>query len=98
MNKPQGLERLAELISSPDRPILLRGEIWVTPEVLASAGFSQGSEGLVELAATKGADICFFPWLKPWRLSDLEEMVELSHGAGMGCGITMDGPFQRLSQ
>ena len=98
MKRPQGMERLAKLISSPEKPIILRGEIWVTPEVLASAGFSQGPEGLVELASTMGADICFFSWLNKSTPSDLKKLVELSHGAGMGCGVTIDGPFQRLSQ
>ena len=92
------MERLAELISSPEKPIILRGEIWVTPEVLASAGFSQGPKGLAELASAMGADICFFPCSNQSTLSDFKEVVELSHGAGMGCGVTLNGPFQQLSQ
>ena len=84
------MERLAELISSPEKSIILRGEIWVTPEVLASAGFSQEPEGLVELASTMGADICFFSWLNKSTPSDLKQLVELSHGAGMGCGVTKE--------
>jgi uroporphyrinogen decarboxylase len=92
------MERLAELISSPEKPIILRGEIWVTPEVLASAGCSQGPKGLVELASAMGTDICFFPCSNQSTLSDFREVVELSHGAGMGCGVTLNGPFQQLSQ
>ena len=68
------------------------------PEVLTSAGFSQKPQGLVEFASSIGADICFFSWPKPGKPLDLKEMVELSHRAGMGCGMTIDGPFQRLSQ
>ena len=98
MKRPQGMERLAELISSPEKPIILRGEIWVTPEVLASAGCSQGPKGLAELASAMGADICFFPCSNQSTLSDFKEVVELSHGAGMGCGVTLNGPFQQLSQ
>ena len=98
MKRPQGTERLAELISSPEKPIILRGEIWVTPEVLASAGCSQGPKGLAELASAMGADICFFPCSNQSTLSDFKEVVELSHGAGMGCGVTLNGPFQQLSQ
>jgi uroporphyrinogen decarboxylase len=92
------MERWAELISSPEKPIILRGEIWVTPEVLASAGCSQGPKGLAELASAMGADICFFPCSNQSTLSDFKEVVELSHGAGMGCGVTLNGPFQQLSQ
>ena len=98
MTRSQGMERWAELISSPEKPIILRGEIWVTPEVLASAGFNQGPEGLAELASAMGADICFFPCSNQSTLSDFKEVVELSHGAGMGCGVTLNGPFQQLSQ
>lgn len=98
MKNPQGFERIAELISYPDKPILLRGEIWVNPKILASSGGSRGPEGLVDLASSIGANICFFPWSEPWKSSDLKELVEISHAAGMGCGVTMDGPFQRLSQ
>jgi uroporphyrinogen decarboxylase len=98
MTRSQGMERWAELISSPEKPIILRGEIWVTPEVLASAGCSQGPKGLAELASAMGADICFFPCSNQSTLSDFKEVVELSHGAGMGCGVTLNGPFQQLSQ
>lgn len=98
MKRPQGMERFAELISSPEKPIILRGEIWVTPEVLASAGFSQGPQGRVALASGMGADICFFPCSNQSTLSDFKEVVELSHGAGMGCGVILNGPFQQLSQ
>jgi hypothetical protein len=98
MRKNVGLEKLLLLIADPSKPVFLRGEVWVAREVLAAVGFSQDPKGLVELASTVGADICFFPWSQPWMFSDLKEMVELSHGAGMGCGVTMDGPFQRLSR
>jgi len=98
MKKPRGLEKLTELISSPDKPFVLPGEIWVAPEVLKAAGFSQGPEGMLQLASTLGASICFFHWARPLTLSDLVELSELAHGAGMGCGVSIDGPFQRLSQ
>jgi uroporphyrinogen decarboxylase len=98
MTISRGLTKLAELISSPDKPVLLRGEIWVAPQVLETAGLSQGPDGLVELASMMGADICFFPLPKELVPSDLEKMAELSHDVGMECGLTIDGPFQRLSQ
>jgi len=98
MTKPQGMERLAELIAHPDHSIVLCGEIWVTPEVLAAAGFNQWPKGLAELAFSIRADICFFHWSENLMAHALREIVELSHGLGMGCGLTKDGPFQRLTQ
>lgn len=98
MGKDKGLEKLALVFADPSEPVLLRGEVWVAPEVLTSAGCSQGPKGLAELASAMGADICFFPCSNQSTLSDFKEVVELSHGAGMGCGVTLNGPFQQLSQ
>jgi hypothetical protein len=94
----RGLTKLAELISSSDKPVVVRGEIWVAPEVLEAAGLSQGPEGLVELASMMEADICSFPLPKRFAPHYLEKITNLSHDAGMGCILTIDGPFQRLSQ
>jgi uroporphyrinogen decarboxylase len=98
MGKDEGLEKLALLIADPSEPVLLRGEIWIVPEVLAAVGFGQGPKGLVGLASMMGADICFFPCSNQSTLSDFKEVVELSHGAGMGCGVILNGPFQQISQ
>jgi hypothetical protein len=98
MTKPQGMERLAELIAYPEHSIVLCGEIWVAPEVLAAAGLNQWPKGLVELALSIRADICFFHWSENLMPHALREMVKLSHGLGIGCGLTKDGPFQRLTQ
>lgn len=72
---------------------MLRGEIWVSPGVLTEAGFDQDPRGLAGFASSVGADVCFFHWPG----SDLKELAELAHGAGLGCGLTIDGPFQRLT-
>ncbi len=76
---------------------LLRGEIWVGPEVLAEAGFDQGPKGVVNFASSLGADVCFFHWPESVPVSDLKELTELAHGTGLDCGLTLDGPFQRLA-
>lgn len=93
-----GSERIAELIAHPDKPILLKGEIWVNVGIPASIGFSRDPKGLTEFASAIGADFCFFPWSEPWKPSNLKELIEISCPTGMGCGITLDGPFQRLTR
>ncbi|MBU2055868.1 MAG: hypothetical protein KJ936_01095 [Proteobacteria bacterium] len=92
-----GPGKLSRLIADPGSPALLRGEIWVSPDVLAQAGFARGPQGLVALASSLGADICFFPWPGPAAVPDLKELAELAHFAGLDCGLTIDGPFQRLA-
>ena len=89
--------KLSRLIEAPKTPALLRGEIWVSPAVLAESGFEQGPRGLVEFARSMGADITFFHWPESILSSDLKEMLEFAHGAGLDCGLTVDGPFQRLT-
>ncbi len=93
-----GLERVNSLIAVPSSPVMLRGEIWIVPEVLAAAGLSKSPEGLVELASFLGADLCFFHWEESLTSFDLKERVKLAHEVGLGCGLTVDGPFERLVQ
>lgn len=76
---------------------MLRGEIWVSPGVLTEAGFDQGPRGLAGFASSVGADVCFFHWPESASAFVLKELIELAHGAGLGCGLTIDGPFQRLA-
>lgn len=76
---------------------LLRGEIWVNPEVLAEAGFERGPWGIIDFATSLDADICFFHWPESVMCADLRELAGLAHHAGLDCGLTIDGPFQRLT-
>jgi len=96
--KLSGSEKLTRLLAHPDRPGFLRGEIWITPEVLLAAGLKANGEGLVEFSSSIGADICFFHCSGPSSRSGLGEMVERATTAGLGCALTVDGPFQRLAQ
>ncbi len=89
--------KLSQIIKHPERPVLLRGEVWVSPEVLSSAGFDQGPKGLVDFASSSGADIAFFHWPESPMAADLRELVDLAHGARLDCALTIDGPFQQLS-
>jgi hypothetical protein len=89
--------KLSRLIAHPGRPALLRGEIWVSPDVLSEAGFDQGPKGLVNFASSLGADICFFHWPESVMVSDLRELVELARTAKLDCALTINGPFQRLT-
>ncbi|OGP62383.1 MAG: hypothetical protein A2170_01270 [Deltaproteobacteria bacterium RBG_13_53_10] len=89
--------RLSRIVVSPETPALLRGEIWVSPDVLAEAGFDRGPKGLVRFASSIGAHISFFHWPESVMLSDLNELLELAHAADVDCGLTINGPFQRLT-
>ena len=89
--------QLNRLVTNPETPALLRGEIWVSPDVLAEAGFDRGHKGLVRFASSIGAHICFFHWPESVTGSDLNELVELAYAAGIDCGLTINGPFQRLT-
>jgi hypothetical protein len=89
--------KLGRLIRTPETPVLLRGEIWVNPEVLVKAGFDQGPRGLVGLASSLGADICFFYWPESVMAVDIKGLVQLARAADLDCGLTINGPFQRLT-
>jgi Uroporphyrinogen decarboxylase (URO-D) len=88
---------LGRLIRNPEAPVLLRGEIWVSPEVLTGAGFEQGPRGLVEFASSCGAGMCFFHWPDSAMASDVKELLDLAHAADLDCGLTLNGPFQNLT-
>jgi len=88
---------LGRLIRNPEAPVLLRGEIWISPEVLTGAGFEQGPRGLAGLASSLGADICFFHWPESAMASDVKELIDLARAAGLDCGLTLNGPFQNLT-
>ena len=90
--------KLSRLIATPDRPIFLRGEIWVAPEILSANGFSQSPKGLSEMASSVGADICFFPWHHSLLPSDLKDLGLLAHHSSLDFALTVDGPFQCLSR
>ncbi len=90
--------KLSRLIATPDRPVFLRGEIWVAPEILSANGFSQSPKGLIEMASLVGADICFFPWHHSLSPFDLKDLNILTHNAGLDFALTIDGPFQNLTQ
>jgi hypothetical protein len=96
-DKHMNSERLRRLIDSPDEPALLRGEIWVNGEVLSEGGFRPGAAGRVEFGLSLGGDIIFFHWPESVVDSDLEAVIGFARGAGLDCGLTVDGPFQRLT-
>jgi len=93
-----GKEKLAKLIAEPSSPVVVRGELFVTPKVLAEVGFDQTSKAIVDFFSSIGADICFYNWTESSNPSDLHEMMKLCHQAGLGFGLTIDGPFERLAQ
>ena len=93
-----GKEKLARLIADPSSPVVIRGELFVTPKVLAEVGFDQIPTGMVDFLSSINADICFYNWTESSRPSDFHQMMELCHKAGLGLGLTIDGPFERLAQ
>ncbi len=99
MNAPRtGKEKLAKLISDPSSPLVVRGELFVTPKVLAGVGFDPTPKGVLDFLSSIHADIFFYNWTDSSSSSDFHEMMELSHRAGLGYGLTIDGPFERLAQ
>jgi hypothetical protein len=96
--KLSGSEKLAHLIEHPESHLILRGELWIAPEVLTLHGFSRGPKGLTELSASIRADLCFFPWTDLTTPSDLEGLINLARVSGLGYGLTLDGPFERLTK
>ena len=49
------------------------------------------------MASVMGADVCFFHWPEVVMSSDLKEILTVARAAGLDCGLTVDGPFQRLT-
>jgi uroporphyrinogen decarboxylase len=93
-----GKEKLARLIAEPSSRLAVRGELFVTSKVLAGVGFDQTPTGMVDFFSSINADICFYNWTDSSNASDFHEMTELCHKAGLGLGLTIDGPFERLAQ
>ena len=93
-----GKEKLAKLIADPSSPLVIRGELFVTPKVLAEVGCHQTPAEMVDFFSSIGADLCFYNWTESSEPSDFREMMELCHQNGLGFGLTMDGPFERLAQ
>lgn len=89
--------KLSRLIADPGRPGLLKGEVWISTDVLAGAGFEGGPRGFVGFASALGADVCFFHWPASALAADFKELAEIARDAGLDCGLTIDGPFQRLT-
>lgn len=88
---------LTRLIAHPERPCLVRGEIWITSLILSAAGFTEGPEGVIALASSLGADLCFVHISESTTSSELKEIGKIARAAGLDCAFTMDGPFQRLT-
>lgn len=77
-----------------------RGELWVAGEVLHAMGLPERQESLIALAARLGADYCFFSYTSPLESlppegGAMERLVQKAHAAGLRCGVTVDGPFER---
>jgi hypothetical protein len=97
-NSITGKETLAKLIAEPSSPVVVRGELFVTPKVFAEVGFDQTPRGVLDFLSSIHADIFFYNWTDSSSSSDFHEMMELCHRAGLGYGLTIDGPFERLAQ
>ncbi|MDA8123986.1 MAG: hypothetical protein M0009_02190 [Deltaproteobacteria bacterium] len=89
--------KLRRLLADPASPALLRGEIWIDPQVPTKAGFAPGPRGLIGFATDMGADICFLPWTEGKTAEEGQALAALAHRAGLDCALVIDGPFQRLA-
>ncbi len=89
--------KLSRLLADPRRPGLLKGEVWISPDVLAAAGFEAGPRGLAGFASALGADVCFFHWPAAAPAIDVTDLAAIAREAGLAWALTIDGPFQRLT-
>lgn len=94
--------KVKSVLAGLSKDSLVRGEIWVAPEVLASLGLPNNATGIAELAAILGADLCFLscsgPQPVPPQTKVLQAAVAEVHARDLACGIVIDGPWQRLVQ
>jgi hypothetical protein len=93
-----GPQKLTRLITRPNSRLSLRGELWTNPEVLGALGFNNDLKGRIEFLSSIGADTCFFPWNDSLSPAHLEQMKEDASQRGFALGLTINGPFQRLTQ
>ncbi|KKM10030.1 hypothetical protein SY88_15385 [Clostridiales bacterium PH28_bin88] len=94
-----GKERLEQLLAG--NPEVVKGELWVSPNVLEALCLKKNQYSLIELALKLDADCCFFSYSSPLAESDLtsEDMIRLLKEArlkNLGCGLVIDGPFERM--
>lgn len=95
-----GRERFFRLLEKESQ-LFWRGELWVAGDVLRELGLTQRQYSLIDLAVRAGWDICFFSYSSPIQQvektsGEMEDMIKLGHACGLACGVTVDGPFERL--
>ncbi|MBM3294487.1 MAG: hypothetical protein FJY82_08165 [Candidatus Aminicenantes bacterium] len=93
-----GKEKLARLAADPSSRLLLRGELFISYKRHVDGGLHQTPKELVEFVTSIGADVFFYHWTESSLPSDLQEAKALCSKAGLGFGLTIDGPFERLAK
>jgi len=91
-----GAQKMTRLIARPGNRLLLKGELWMNPEVLGAFGFNNDLKGRIAFLSSIGADTCFLPWDDSFSPAHLKQMKEQASQARFALAITIDGPFQRL--
>lgn len=94
-------EKMLSRLFEKNNGKILRGELWISGEVLKELGFEQTQDSIIPLSAKIGANICFFNYTSPIQKlllnsGELDILVGKAHDAGLACGVTVDGPFERL--
>lgn len=94
-----GKDRMISLLEG--KPQLLKGELWINPEILQSLGLKKRQLSLIKAAVALKADFCFFSFKSP--IEDISTNSRYMHQLGeearrnnLGFGITIDGPFERV--
>ena len=91
-----GQGKLRDLLAEPSTPGLLRGEVWINPEVWTRVGFPPGPKGRAAFVRSMGAELCFFPWPAEGH-DEASVLADAAYGQGLDCALVIDGPFQRLA-
>lgn len=78
-----------------------RGELWISGEIFKGLALEIKQESLITLNKILDADMCFFSYSSPLQnipagSGEMSLLIEKARASGLICGVTVDGPFERL--
>lgn len=90
---------LDSLLRGKTGVLLLKAETWIAAEVLQRLQLEVGQFSIVKAAEIIGSDCCFFSFENPvgsLTAIELKKLIDYAHVRGFSCGVTVDGPFERM--
>ncbi|WP_027364519.1 uroporphyrinogen decarboxylase family protein [Desulfotruncus alcoholivorax] len=78
-----------------------RGELWISGTILEELGLERTQKSIVVLSSEIDADICFLSYTGPVQQlpvesKEMEFNIKKAHDLELLCGVTVDGPFERI--